>query len=523
MSKLDKNDNLDGKATTQILKANGIKRGRIEFPDDSDLGTDEGRVHYYFISHLQPVFIADTDENIACGFRLRLINARANQLLKDCGSSDLLQRLENGATVCLLEFLRTIFIEEDVVEEYAKALNSLKALALGVNPKTVPIFNYFYFTKTTDWQDRLVYGLKTRDPLGLETRSSVMRKEGHQNYSSLEVFSRLQFDSKGNIIGLHGMMPPIDIEQRSAISDKREENAGHEAGVILNSINKLLPHINKHDGVKCIVQGSLAYAQLFMSRRDMSTNVVGLLPQPKDIPVELWIEKCAGIAWEIAVARETSGLVVKEGDRTLAAAEILGVVERDQALPFPGIATVALNPPQIGQKVFLDIQPNLIYDPNEEIQQRYTALSWDLTRWMLAAMSNCYKWSSKGAGLAGGMDMLQGKDGVTGWDTVDDFKRICVSVRQVKNGHALSIYNGCYSLPGSVAQWHNGSSGVLDSLRRRLPLQMNKDNIKNYNFGKITFEDHIKSIVEEEEGWVAEIRLIKGIFTGGSTKERKSP
>lgn len=252
---------------------------------------------------------------------------------------------------------------------------------------------------------------------------------------------------------------------------------GHEAAAQLRSVNKFVWQLvsvasNKSfdpEAVAEIIEGSLSYAQLFLSGRPAGN----LEWSPtKTSTVADWLKICVDAAWSIVVARETQGLYGKE---VLKATPLISIVPEVQK----------------------EVAPNLRYVSTDEVQ-----LPYDLLKWMLAALSNALKWSAPGTGEKTGLNLLKG------WKEVGDFRPIKVIVWSKDHESFIGIYNGCANCSPTEETLKKkpiGTGKVLRIISEEFPAA-------KVEFGSMNAQEVTDILPGETSGWKSTLWVGRQLF-----------
>jgi transposase len=274
--------------------------------------------------------------------------------------------------------------------------------------------------------------------------------------------------------------------------------SGHEAGAQLASISKFLPYIKENEKLVDIIKGSLNYAQLFLSVKPRLSGLEKWLIN-EDIPVEKWLEGCIHHAWNIVVARESRGVSKKD--------EIFGKNGIIDAFSVPIKCTYICQP------------SHLLYSPSPDIANKYEALPWDISRWVLAALSNAIKWSGPKTSQEKGFNLL--KEWSKLWEEkgFSPFKPtliLIISDRE-KEETEIKIYNGYYKNERRYSRRQDGKADgterVLNSISYSLPNYYGSFKFDNY----LTTEELSLFLPGEEWGFETSIRLKCVLFQSAAS------
>ena len=219
--------------------------------------------------------------------------------------------------------------------------------------------------------------------------------------------------------------------------------AGHEGGAQLSTMKNLVRILaNPIDMDSTLlaemIMSSIDYVRLFLVDKPSSADE--LLPKQNEA-VHSWMLRCFEAAWRIAVLRQN-----KNSDK----ASIAKCMDTFESVR-PMLESVDEN------------SSNMIHGLSEGINKDYPSLRWDLTRWLLAALSNAIRWSAKSQE----------------WMETSDFAPILYRISSEQGGTTIEIFNGCagedmdLEVADQVEQISSlkktGTKRVLDSIATRLP------------------------------------------------------
>lgn len=233
--------------------------------------------------------------------------------------------------------------------------------------------------------------------------------------------------------------------------------SGHEAGAQLATIKKFLPFLcekNYQSTIAKVIEASLLYVHLFLSENPAKSGIKDLLVTEGQ-KIEKWVKKLLHESWLIAVAREYSSIVPEEQD-------LMRISEQLDRMP-----------------LVKSICNNLLYKPDDTVsdERDYPHLKFDLTRWVLAALSNAIKWSANN------------KE----WSKINardlQFNPIKIDVKQDRDIATIKICNK-YCLAGKSTK-RGGTKRVLESINACLP------EVSNFKFEKV----QIKEGNQEPQKW----------------------
>jgi hypothetical protein len=267
--------------------------------------------------------------------------------------------------------------------------------------------------------------------------------------------------------------------------------SGHEAGAQLASASKLVPYVKEDVGLVNIIQGSLTYAELFISTKPSLSGLEIWLIKSEMNAAE-WLQACIEYAWYIVIARESRTVTKKN--------EVFG----------PNGIVGAL---KIGMNCSYSINPGeLIYSPPGKIVDNHPTLPWDISRWMLAALSNAIKWSGPKTGEKSGPGLI--REWSSSWheNHTSPFKpiKILISSYPEKKMTELTIYNGYYKSGLHTLETQDsksdGTDPVLQTICYSLP-----------GFERLRFEGMTPSELQqflpgENQGFATSVRLNCGLF-----------
>jgi len=267
--------------------------------------------------------------------------------------------------------------------------------------------------------------------------------------------------------------------------------AGHEAGAQLASASKFLPYIKENEKLVEIVKGSLNYAQLFLSTKPRFSGLERWLLK-ENLKVEEWLQACVDYAWHIVVARESRAVIRKE--------LIFGM---------DGIIDAA----NIKLKVDHVCEPSyLAYSPPTAVLEMYETLPWDLSRWMLAAVSNAIKWSGPMSGQESGAALLREWSKFWREQQKSPFKQISILIHSKDERTELAVYNGYYEHIEHNYFVHSakadGTEQVLRSICSSFPRFEGEFRFDN----KLSIKEFSQYLPNEERGFVTSMRLKCNLF-----------
>ena len=193
--------------------------------------------------------------------------------------------------------------------------------------------------------------------------------------------------------GFYGYLVKPFLERKAG--DTKIDLFGHEASSQIASARRLIPSMQKFGGLGSIITGSLTYAELFSTKRSKRYLDKWVLNQRDS--VNEWLVTCAETAWKITVSRETRDL--KEDNDIKKLIEFFKKVHPYciiHSIQSPSLLMINCDIKLGSTQTQSDLGNKLIsYHPpsGSSFSQNELAeeFPWNLTRWVLAALSNAFK------------------------------------------------------------------------------------------------------------------------------------
>lgn len=283
--------------------------------------------------------------------------------------------------------------------------------------------------------------------------------------------------------GFGGLNSKLALRYRDAAS-------GHEATAQLESATTLLPFYAKPAIAECI-KGSLAYAQFFLSPMSGNALVKRWLVKENET-IDEWIRRCAVIAWAITVARESRDITYEDE---------VEIIER--AMTITPQVTIKINSVEVDALA----TTSKLYLAQDGTREELDLLASNLTRWLLAALSNAFKWCHPRTVEDNGISLVES------WTNPTDFNQVIVEIVAAPGRSGLQIFNPLHRIETIVSDYHytkvkkTGTLGVLravsDSIPSRYPINRVKFEkaegaYKNRWETSITFNCDIFSVGEKQ-------------------------
>jgi hypothetical protein len=265
------------------------------------------------------------------------------------------------------------------------------------------------------------------------------------------------------------------------------DETAHEASAQLSAAFKLLDYIKreKTDEVTNYVKGSVAYALLFLHPKPELIAIDDCLLK-QDQRAEDWLRSCISMAWRICVSREARA-VNREAD-------VFGQ---------HGLVDVNRIPLNCDYRV---TPVALRFEPSPGLESHHKRLRWDLSRWVLASLSNAIKWSgTKGDGETG-IHLLKKWSVDFEAQNSSPFKSSLIALNATERYTELVVCNGFYKRYGDTHSKDDGTPMVLNSIETRLPL------LEERRFGPMKHYELNEYLPSESHGFISRIRLGVKLF-----------